>query len=171
GRITIGPSPTLAVQRNFTSTTGRALQSTAGRLTVSAQMNEVYSCQQAQPPCAIPSVTFQLYLTGPSRMICINANCQFYTRLFGFLYNSQTKVGLLFIAGLAPGDVDEDGHVDLTDLTIVGSNFGKDNAQTAMSQPCTASNYPSVYYLDPDRNGIVGISALATVGSNFGTNY
>ena len=171
GKITIGPSPTLAPVRNFTSTSGQAFQSNTGRLTVTAQMIEVISCQQYQPPCTVPNAIYKLFLTGPSRFVCLNFNCEFFTRLFGFLYNSQTKIGLFFIVGQAPGDVDEDGRVNISDLTVVGSNFGRNNLQTVMSQPCDSPNYPASYYVITDETGIVSIVTLTIVASNFGTAY
>src|SRR5713101_6917046 len=125
--ITIGPSPTLAVQRNFTATSGDVFRFNTGRLVITAVVIEVFSCQQRQPPCSVPNVLYQVYLTGPSRLVAANNSFTVFTRLFGFLYNSQTRIGLFFVVGVAPGDVDEDGSVDITDLAIVGAAFGRDN--------------------------------------------
>lgn len=175
GEITIGPSSIIGAQRNFTFTSGQAFQSNSGRLTITAQMIEVYSCQQQQPPCTTPNVQYHLYLTGPSRLVVLsstNNEIVFFIRLFGFLYNSQSKIGLFFIVGRSLGDVNEDGIVNVSDLAMIGSSFGKDNAQTVMSQPCASvAGYPTVYYADLNGDGSVGISDLALVGSSFGQTY
>ncbi len=176
GQITIGPSPTLTVQRNFTTTSGQAFQSNIGRLTITAQMTEVYSCQQQQPPCLIPNVLYQLYLTGPSRLVSANNGFAIFTRLFGFLYNSQTRIGLFFVVGIAPGDVDEDGRVDLTDLVIVASSFGRNNVDVyASANYSTAamspSSVPTSYLADVNGDGIVDLADLVIVASSFGASY
>jgi len=174
GQITIGPSSTLAVQRNFTVTSGQAFQSNSGRLTITAVMAEIYSCQMQQPPCLVPSPIYQLFLTGPSRLVSspTNDSLAFFTRLFGFLYNSQTRIGLSFVVGIAPGDLDEDGRVDISDLAIVASSFGADTTRTSMTAPNTSSmGYSNAYYADVDGDGRVDIGDMAIVARSFGQTY
>ena len=172
GQITIGPSKTLAVQRNFTATSGQAFQSNTGRLTVTAVMIEIFSCQQYQPPCMIPSPVYQLYLTGPSRLVSANNSFVFFTRLFGFLYNSQVRIGLFFVVGFAPGDVDEDGKVDIGDMAIVASCFGANTVQSSMNAPSSSSTgYSRAFYADVNGDGRVDIQDLALVASSFGQTY
>jgi len=172
GQIIIGPSPTLAVERNFTATSGQAFQSSNGRLTVTAQMIEVYPCQQQQPPCMVPNVIYQLYLTGPSRTVSTSSNFAFFTRLFGFLYNSQTKIGLFFVAGIAPGDLDEDRRVNVSDLVVVAHNIGQDTLRSSMKEASVSpSGYSSEYYADVNGDGVVNIVDFVLVASSFGASY
>jgi PKD repeat protein len=165
GQVTIGPSPILTAQRIFDVTSGQAFLSNQGRLTIKAQAAET-----GLPP--VPSNLYTLYLTGPSRLVSASNGLTLFTRLFGFLYNSQTKIGLFFVVGISPGDIDEDGKVDVSDLSIVGSYFGTENAQVAMTMPCeSASGYPNNFYADLNGGGRIDINDLVIVGSSFGQTY
>ncbi len=172
GQITIGPSSTSTVQRNFTATSGQAFESNNGRLTITAVMTEVYSCQQQQPPCMVPNTIYQLYLTGPSRLVSTNSSFALFTRLFGFLYNSQTRIGLFFVVGISPGDVNEDGQANIGDLSLVGSCFGTDTTQSSTTASTTTNTgYSNAFYADLDGDGRVNIRDLTIVAISFGQTY
>ena len=120
----------------------------------------------------IVSVIYELYLTGPSRLVTANSSFAFFTRLFGFLYNSQTRIGLFFVVGISPGDVDEDGQVNITDLSLVASSFGTDTSQPSMTAPTTTSTgYANAFYADLDGDGHVDIRDLIIVATSFGQTY
>ncbi len=170
--IKIGPSQTLPVPRNFTATSGEAFQFNTGRLVITAVVAEVYSCQQQQPPCTVRNMLYQLYLTGPSRLVAANSSLMLFTRLFGFLYNSQTRIGLFFVAGISPGDVDESGTVDVRDLSIAASSFGADTVQSSTTAPSTSSDgYSGAYYADMNGDGRVNIQDISSIAANFGQTY
>jgi PKD repeat protein len=171
--ITIGPSSSLPVQRNFTATSGEAFRFNTGRLVITAVVVEVYSCQLRQPACTVPNTIYQVYLTGPSRVVSsANNNLVAFTRLFGFLYNSQTRIGLFFVAGVSPGDVDESGTVDVRDLSTAASCFGTDTVQSSTTAPSTSSDgYSSAYYADMNGDGRVDIQDVSSIAVSFGQTY
>ena len=165
GRITIGPSPIVTVQRVFVVMSGQAFLSSHGRLTIQAQMTE-----SGLPP--VPSSIYQLYLTGPSRFVFTNSTWTLYTRLFGFLFNSQTRIGLFFVAGISPGDVDESGTVDVRDLSTAASCFGTDTVQSSTTASSTSSDgYSSAYYADMNGDGRVDIQDMSSIAASFGQTY
>ena len=165
GRITIGPSPIVTVQRVFVVMSGQAFLSSHGRLTIQAQMTE-----SGLPP--VPSSIYQLYLTGPSRFVFTNSTWTLYTRLFGFLFNSQTRIGLFFVAGISPGDVDESGTVDVRDLSTAASCFGTDTVQSSTTASSTSSDgYSSAYYADMNGDGRVDIQDMSLIAASFGQTY
>jgi len=170
--IKIGPSQTLPVPRNFTATSGEAFQFNTGRLVIIAVVAEVYSCQQQQPPCTVPNMLYQLYLTGPSRLVAANNSLMLFTRLFGFLYNSQTRIGLFFVAGISPGDVDESGTVDVRDLSTAASCFGTNTVQSSATAPSTGTDgYSIAYYADMNGDGRVDIQDVSSIAVSFGQTY
>ena len=166
--ITIGPSPVVTVRRLFTVTSGQAFLTSYGHLTIQATMLEVVACQ---PGCMVPNQIFNLYLTGPARI----ASDQWvvFTRLFGFLFSSQTsRIGLFFVVGVSPGDVNEIGTVDIRDLTTVASAFGADTVQMSTAAPSTSpSGYSTAFYADLDGDGRIDIRDLSVVGAYFGQTY
>ena len=165
GRITIGPSPVVTVQRAFLVVSGQAFLSYYGRLTIQAQMTE----SGLRP---VPSSIYQLFLTGPTRFVFTNSTWTFFTRLFGFLYNSQTRIGLFFVAGISPGDVDESGTVDVRDLSTAASCFGTDTAQSSATAPTASTDgYPNAYYADMNGDGRVDIQDVSSIAASFGQNY
>ena len=171
GRITIGPSPIVTIQRVFDVFTGVAFFSFYGHLTIQATAVENPTCSG----CAVPSQLFQLFLAGPARFQppnALNTGFVWFARLFGFLYNSQTKIGLFFTIGSPIWDLNVDGRVDISDLSLVASNFGKNNLQTLMYEaPGSTTNYSTSYYADPDGDGVINITDLVVVASHFGTSY
>jgi len=58
-----------------------------------------------------------------------------------------------------PGDVDGDGDVDISDLVIVGSSFGKSPGDAGYDPRADAN----------DNGGAIDIADLVLVGSNFGS--
>jgi len=58
-----------------------------------------------------------------------------------------------------PGDVDGDGDVDISDLVIVGSSFGKSPGDAGYDPRADAN----------DSGGAIDIADLVLVGSNFGS--
>jgi hypothetical protein len=170
GRVTIGPSPIVSIQRVFDILTGSAFFSYYdSRLTIQAT-----SVENSCLGCAVPG-QFQLFLVGPARFQPPNATnlgFSWYARLFGFLYNSQTKIGLLFVIGCPIWDLNADGRIDIIDLSTVGANFGKDNIKSVMSEsPDSTTGYSAAYYADLNGDGVVNIVDFSLVGSHFGTIY
>ncbi len=168
GRISIGPSPIVSVPRVFTVISGQAFLAYYGRLTIQAQMTEA-----GLPP--VPNNLYQLYLTGPSRLVSPtpqNNSWGLFTRLFGFLFNSQTRIGLFFVVGISLADLNEDGRVDISDLAIVAASFGADTMQASMAAPSTTNTgYSSAFYADLDGDGHVDIQDMVIVASHFGQSY
>ncbi len=165
GRVTLG-LPTLCPafwcgQRIFDVTSGQAFLTTNGpayygRLTIEAKAVE----QGTQ-------AGFYLVLAGPARLVSPIVSATYtgfflFARLFGSLYNSTTKIGLLFLvgSGVAPGDANMDGQVNIFDLVSIGGAFG--------------SSYGDSRYnpnADLNMDGRVDLLDLTLVGGSFGSTY
>ena len=74
---------------------------------------------------------------------------------------TATSFGSFAVCGLAviPGDANRDGQMDINDLTIVLTNFGKTGC--TWLQGC----------MDGDPAGTVDVNDLTIVLANFGTTY
>lgn len=149
--LVYGPNPTPGYSYTiYRISSGEAFLAFRGTLTVNAPAVETSTGN-----------LFQLFLTGPARYVNNSiVGFRIFSRLFGRLENSKSKVGLLFIVGIAPGDVNMDGHVDVSDLASLGSSFG-----SSVGQP----NYNP--YADLNGDGMVDIGDLAVIGQNFGSTY
>jgi hypothetical protein len=86
---------------------------------------------------------------GPVDVRVVNPDGGEDTMLNGFTYSG------------GPGDLNGDGIVNVADLSLVTSNFGRDDPSDPNWEPLA----------DPDGNGLINIADLSVVTSNFGKEY
>ena len=165
GRVTVG-YPTLCPsqycgQRIFDVTGGQAFLTTNGPayyglLTIQAKAVE-----------EVTNAGFYLFLKGPARLVSpivsqTNAGFFLYARLYGALYNSTEKIGLLFLvgSGVCWGDANMDGSVSIVDMVSIGGSFVSGYGD---------ANYNP--YADLNMDGKVDLMDLVITGGSFGSTY
>jgi len=63
-----------------------------------------------------------------------------------------------------PGDIDGDGHVNLTDLAILAQSYGAKPTDPRWNNVQTRN-------ADIDNNGVVGLSDLVILAQHYGQHY
>ncbi len=79
---------------------------------------------------------------------------------------------MFFGVGISPGDVDEDGWVDISDLALVASNMGHNAVQSSITEASVSpSGYSAAYYAEMDGDGVINVVDLVLVTVSFGASY